>query len=74
MAKTLRLLRRLRLAKALAAVARLPLSALHKEVNALKALQDVALGGDFARTLKATMLAHDCRSLSFNVKVLEDAP
>ncbi len=36
----------------------LPLPALLEEVNALKTLENIALGGDLAGTLKRCVLAH----------------
>ena len=49
---------RLRLLQAKATAAFLPLPALLEEINALKALQDIALRGNLAGTLKRCMLAH----------------
>ena len=49
---------RLRLLQAKATATFLPLPTLLEEINALKALQDIALRGNLAGTLKRCMLAH----------------
>ncbi len=49
---------RLGLAEALNAVARFPLAALFKQIEALETLQDVALDDDTAGTLEAFVLRH----------------
>jgi hypothetical protein len=53
----------LRLAQPLDAVARLPLPALLQKVHALKALQDVPLHDNTAKSFEAFMLRHDVKFL-----------